>query len=66
MRCIDCEHFKDVQKPMMPWDTGRCICEKYELHCDYVSKQHLSRLECVEDDDMTFAQVMGRPVEVQE
>ena len=48
MSCVDCPHFKIRQKPLKGVDFGLAVCEKHNLQCDYVSKQQLRRLECVD------------------
>ena len=50
MNCKDCEHFKIVYQPMMPWDTGLAVCEKYNLKCDFSSQRKLNRLTCTGGD----------------
>lgn len=50
MRCIDCPHFRIEYEPWKDIDFGKAICTKHDLVCDYVSKQQLRRLECVETE----------------
>lgn len=48
MKCKECPHFKIAYQPMMPWDTGLAVCEKYNLECDFSSQRKLNSLVCVE------------------
>jgi isoprenylcysteine carboxyl methyltransferase (ICMT) family protein YpbQ len=53
MKCKDCQHFKVKYEPLRSlgaiWDTGLAVCEKHDLVCDWLTKQQLNRLECVEE-----------------
>lgn len=48
MNCKDCEYFKVAYNPMMPYDMGLAVCEKYNLECDFSSERKLNRLTCIE------------------
>lgn len=54
MNCIECENFKILYPPMGLYDSGRARCEKYDLIVDYLSKQKLNRLTCVEQKDEPY------------
>lgn len=51
MKCIDCPHFEIKMEPWKCVDFGMAVCKKYDLACDWVSKQQLNRLRCVEEDN---------------
>lgn len=55
MKCTECPKFKIICEPAnytgMKME-GLVICEKHGLSCDYVSKQQISRLECIEDSEV--------------
>ena len=55
MKCTECPEFKIICEPAnytgMKME-GLVICEKHGLSCDYVSKQQISRLECIEDSEV--------------
>lgn len=63
MKCVECEHFQIKYEPIKDssaiWDPGRAVCKKYNLTVDFTSHRRLNRLDCVEDDEVTFAQVRG-------
>ena len=48
-KCKECEHFRYLYPPMGQYDAGRVACKKYDLVKDYISKQSLNRLTCVEE-----------------
>ena len=52
MKCKDCEWFKVAYMPLRVgrdvFDSGRAVCEKHDLVCDFNSANKLNRLECVE------------------
>ena len=49
MNCIECEYFKILYPPMGHYDSGMAKCEKHDLIVDYISKQKLKKLTCVEE-----------------
>ena len=49
MKCKDCKYFKIAYKPMMPFDMGLAVCEKYDLETDFADNRKINRLECIED-----------------
>ena len=50
-KCTDCPHFVIRQMPIKHFDSGMAMCKKYDLACDWVSKQQLNRLRCIEEDN---------------
>lgn len=62
MKCKDCKHFNVRQEPLkngrITWDFGMAECKKYNLIIEFRTHAKLNSLECVEDDAITFAQVM--------
>ena len=51
MNCIECEHFKILYPPMGHYDSGMAKCEKHDLIVEYISKQKLKKLICVEEEE---------------
>ena len=49
MRCVECQHFQIEYDPWKGIDFGKVTCKKHGLVCDYISKQQLGKLECVEE-----------------
>lgn len=49
MRCVECQHFQIEYDPWKGIDFGKATCKKHGLVCDYISKQQLGKLECVEE-----------------
>lgn len=45
--CKDCEHFKIIDKPAMPFNTGLVVCELHNLSFDYTSDRRLNTLTCI-------------------
>lgn len=50
MKCVECPHFRIEYDPWKGVDFGKATCKKHGLVCDYISKQQLRRLECVEEE----------------
>lgn len=50
MKCVECPHFQIEYDPWKGIDFGKATCKKHGLVCDYVSKQQLRRLECVDSE----------------
>lgn len=49
-KCFGCEHMVVKYWPIKHVDTGLVVCDKHDLVCDFVSKQHLKKLTCVEEE----------------
>lgn len=54
-KCTECEHFRIMYEPLricgsskLIIDSGKLICSKYDLVCDYITKQQIGKLKCVE------------------
>lgn len=52
MKCMECPHFHIKYGPIKHgkeiWDTGLAKCEKHDLVVDFLSKQKLNKLTCVD------------------
>lgn len=47
-KCAECSHFLIWYEAMMPWDTGKAVCDKHNLVVDFVSRQQINKLECID------------------
>ena len=50
-RCEECEYFKVLFPPMGHYDAGQAVCKKHDLIVDYLSKNKLRKLTCVEEGE---------------
>ena len=49
-QCITCKHFYIGDKPDH-WNEGHVYCRKHDLICEYISKQKLKKLVCIEEEE---------------
>lgn len=63
MKCIECEHFQIVCQPMGKYDAGMAKCKKHDLVVDFMSKQKLNKLVCIEQTGFNGS-FGGVPVQV--
>lgn len=49
MKCTECEHFRVICQPVEKYEAGMAECKKHDLVVDFLSKQKLNNLVCVEE-----------------
>lgn len=48
MKCKDCEHFKILCEPMMPWELGVAQRDNYGMVTEFIDYRKINRLTCIE------------------
>ena len=51
MKCRECEHFKIVCMPDMPWNWGLARCLKHDLTVEFPNMRKINKLQCVDKSE---------------